>query len=471
MSEHIPSSCNYSSLPPEIWGLVLECLPRTDQRSCLSVSTAFRGLAHPLIFSRIIIHYGMWKARERDVGFSLQDLRLMEQRCTSNTELLQHVARDARFARSVRTISVRAHDAMKWCDADDIQHLINALESFPHLQSFQCDILDSDEDASRYFGQFRNLQTLCVAGDRRHLPIYTRSEYELIIRTCAQHTPNTLLRLSVWQDAVWDTPLRVLSGLQELSMYNPCSLDRLDVVFAQCRQLRSLNIMIASPSCVPQVLAVLEAAPSNTLPHLTSFKFVCTGDSGIIDSGPFSAFLGNRPAMRRLDLRFNECFRGVVHYTRFLDIFAGLAKLEVVGLTLAGSHFSQEHLKLLDARLPRGLSALLLTWAFIPVDDDVMVADWIVMLKRRPSLGYFHVLDYVDSLNLRDTLLQARLPALELVGYGAHMANIERSVHATDESVYGPHWKEETVNFGTAEDFGCEDWAWLLQYHDWDGLS
>lgn len=121
MSEHISSSCNYSSLPPEIWRLVLECLPRTDQRSCLSVSTAFRGLAHPLIFSRIIIHYGMWKAREMDVGFSLPDLRLMEQRCTSNTELLQHVARDARFARSVRTISVRAHDAMKWCNADEIR--------------------------------------------------------------------------------------------------------------------------------------------------------------------------------------------------------------------------------------------------------------------------------------------------------------------------------------------------------------
>lgn len=195
-----------------------------------------------------------------------------------------------------------------------------------------------------------------------------------------QHTPNTLLRLSVWQDTVWDTPLRVLSGLQELSMYNPCSLDRLDVIFAHCPRLRSLNITITSPTCVPQMLAVLEAAPSDTLPHLISFKFVCTGDAGIVDSGPFSAFLGNRPAMRRLDLRFNECFRGVVDYTRFLDIFAGLPQLEIVGLTLAGSHCSQEHLRLLDARLPRGLSALLLTWAFIPVDDDVMVTDWITMV-------------------------------------------------------------------------------------------
>lgn len=220
-----------------------------------------------------------------------------------------------------------------------------------------------------------------MAGDRRHLPIYTRLEYESRIKTCVQHTPDTLLRLSVWQDAVWDTPLRVLSGLQELSMYNPCSLDRLNVVFAQCPRLRSLNITIANQTCVPQVLAVLEAAPSNTLPHLTSFKFICTGDSGIVDSGPFPAFLGNRPAMRRLDLRFNVCLRGVVDYTRFLDIFAGLPQLEVVGLTLVGgSDFSQEHLRLLDARLPRGLSALLLTWAFIPVDDDVMVADWIVMV-------------------------------------------------------------------------------------------
>ncbi len=200
------------------------------------------------------------------------------------------------------------------------------------------------------------------------------------IKTCVQHSPHTLLRLSVWQDAVWDTPLRVLSGLQELSMYNPCSLDRLDIIFAQCPRLRSLNLTITSPTCVPQALAVLEAAPSNALPHLTSFKFVCTDDSGVINLGPFFAFLGNRPAMRRLDLRFNELFRGMVDYTRFLDIFAGLPQLEVVGLTLAGSYFSREHLRLLDARLPRGLSALLLTWAFIPVDDDVMVRDWIAMV-------------------------------------------------------------------------------------------
>lgn len=122
MSEHNPTSYNYSkSLPPEIWGLVIECLPRTDQRTYLSVSTAFRDLAHHFVFSRITIHYGMWKAQERNVGFSLPDLHLMERRCISNTELLQHVARDARYARSVRTISVRAHDAMKWCNGNDIR--------------------------------------------------------------------------------------------------------------------------------------------------------------------------------------------------------------------------------------------------------------------------------------------------------------------------------------------------------------
>lgn len=63
----------------------------------------------------------MWKAHERDVGWVITDLDLMRRRGDVNTEVLQHIARDTRFARLVRTISVRAYDAMEWSDEDDIR--------------------------------------------------------------------------------------------------------------------------------------------------------------------------------------------------------------------------------------------------------------------------------------------------------------------------------------------------------------
>lgn len=49
------------------------------------------------------------------------------------------------------------------------------------------------------------------------------------------------------------------------------------------------------------------------------------------------------------------------------------------------------------------------------------------------------------------------------------MCRIERD-RATGEAVYGTPWTEEALGFGTAEDFGREDWEWLVRYHNWDGL-
>ncbi len=73
------------------------------------------------------------------------------------------------------------------------------------------------------------------------------------------------------------------------------------------------------------------------------------------------------------------------------------------------------------------------------------------------------------TLDLRDALLRDRPRALELVGYGDNLCRIEHDP-ATGESFYGTPWTKEAVGFGTAEDFGSEDWEWLVRYHIWDGL-
>lgn len=150
--------CDYSRLPPELWGLVIERMLRTDQRSCLSVSAAFRALARPLVFSRIVIHVGLWRTQELNWhGHTESELQLIKWRNIAATEILQYIARDAQFAWLVKTLSVltyqRGPDGQSDPDftgsfiaalydivtSDHIPqaHIVGALESLPHLRSFQ----------------------------------------------------------------------------------------------------------------------------------------------------------------------------------------------------------------------------------------------------------------------------------------------------------------------------------------------
>lgn len=80
-----------------------------------------------------------------------------------------------------------------------------------------------------------------------------------------------------------------------------------------------------------------------------------------------------------------------------------------------------------------------------------------------------NVLGSVSNLDLCKLLLKDYPPALELVGYGSCLSTFERNF-VTGQAVYGPIWDEETTGFRTVEDFGCEDWEWLLRNHDWNSL-
>lgn len=207
-----------------------------------------------------------------------------------------------------------------------------------------------------------------------------------MLTTCAQHVPETLLHLSIWRDAVWAIPLRVLSGLQELSMTHPSSLAKLGLIFAHCAQLCSLSITTIGSDCERELLTALRAT-QDALPCLTSFKLVLWGEAFVADPGPFIEFFKNKKGMRRLDLQLNHLLVGD-DYIRFLDVFAHLPPLEVVGLELKGPGFSREHLGLLDERLPLGLSALLLRWStytvFTVPESVIDPQNWIDMVCGDP---------------------------------------------------------------------------------------
>jgi hypothetical protein len=75
-------------LPAEIWGIIVEHLPRSSQRSCLSVSRSFHDLAMRPIFSTI-------------------DLYLHPE--SHALDILDRVANDREFAMLVKKLAVVAY--------------------------------------------------------------------------------------------------------------------------------------------------------------------------------------------------------------------------------------------------------------------------------------------------------------------------------------------------------------------------
>lgn len=208
-----------------------------------------------------------------------------------------------------------------------------------------------------------------------------------MLKDYVPHVHPTLRYLTLPGDSIWHAPQHVFSGLHELSLHNPAGLEDFNVILQHCSQLRTLNLRIDNWDCSDELFAALEAAP-DSLPHLTSFKLLC--DNDVFDFVPLTltTFFKNKPMMRRLDLRFELLFEDVDELAYFLDIIAGLPRLEVIGLRLECADFTHEHLQLLDARLPLHLSALLLAWAFDPDYGSNTVAerDWIAMVRpKAPS--------------------------------------------------------------------------------------
>lgn len=261
--------------------------------------------------------------------------------------------------------------------------------------------MPNDEEAPKYLAQFKNLKALSLAEDLCDVFHYGEPGPESFVKSCLQHLPTTVLYLQVLGNAAWNTPLRVLSGIYELSLQNTAGLGELGVVFRNCSQLRTLNILTGSPTSAARALSALQAAPQ-ALPYLTSFKFICSHEMDDVNHDALLAFFKNKPRMRRLDLRLDSLYEGLDIYTRFLDIFAGLPELASVGLMVNVPKFTREHLRLLDECLPLGLSALLLSWESDDfADDAVRKEDCIAMVSSFSDLSHWRYLsDPVSSVSV-----------------------------------------------------------------------
>ncbi|KAI8992715.1 hypothetical protein BD414DRAFT_481965 [Trametes punicea] len=488
--DHSPSS----TLPIELWRSIIELLPTNDQRSCLSVCKSLHDIALAFLFSRITIWFGSYQAEwqwselavpEEEENDEDRD-ETTQWRVNVSWEILRRITRDVGFASIVRELSVSAH-----ASGDrifELRCLMDALDCLPNLRAFrwygfgpqiQPQVLQALSKACAsslvelsiplahgggpFISALSNLRTLSVEGELAQVFDFSPADLRYESRHYLENAPETLRRIWVHGNGIWDAPVRLFAGLQELFLFMPSTLDGLGLVFHHCTALRSFGLLASYQPCAAQLRTVLETMPT-ALPQLAALKLILKDSELTSPTTPraLAAFVRNRSALRRLDVHFLSS-RNPRCASEFYDVYSTLPNLEVVGIGMQGGQFSSDDLKRLDAQLPLGLTALLIDYACGHAEYR-FVRELIDVLRKRTRLRYLHVLDTMLSLDMKQQLLEDHPPELELFGYGPDLRLIESDAE-TGRPVYSRCWDYAKVQLWTAHYFGCEEWDWLLRYH------
>ncbi|CDO76664.1 hypothetical protein BN946_scf184752.g2 [Trametes cinnabarina] len=495
---------SHSRLPVELWRLIIEDLPSADQRSCLLVSKLFHDVALGHVFSRVTIWFGHWTTQWQglppDMNFAPdeEDELLFIRRNHASYELLRRISRDAAFARLVKDLSIRAYASEDGIFEKRMERstvfmcavlisytgcLLDALECLPNLRAFrwygegppmEAAVIDTLlkscsatlTELSMPFVPFLALHRTRPQSNHCVATTSTSVDEEGESLLCLENAPSALRRLWIQGTAIWEAPIRLFSRLQELFLLIPDSLDGLNLVFHHCAELRSFGLMTHHGECAEDLRVAMEKSP-DALPQLTAFKLILYSyrDSHAVTVA-LARFLRGKKELRRLDVH-SHYVSDVDETAPFYDIMRELPKLEVVGLRMKGSQFSQEVLARLDGRLPMGLKALLIEHNYTTLAEGFL-RGFIDVLSKRTGLRYLHILDCMYHMDLKEQLLEDHPPSLELIGYGPQLYRIERDPQ-TGLQVYTASWDYAKVAFRTVHDFGCEDWEWLLRAHGWGG--
>ena len=107
---------DYSRLAVELWHIIVQFLPREDQKTILFVSKPLHDYALSLLFSRVTICLGLWRLYGLVPNPFHQDMDeeeeseqgQLERQHNIAWEILRRISRDPQFARIVKVMSVRA---------------------------------------------------------------------------------------------------------------------------------------------------------------------------------------------------------------------------------------------------------------------------------------------------------------------------------------------------------------------------
>ncbi|KAH9900680.1 hypothetical protein C8Q73DRAFT_636490 [Cubamyces lactineus] len=483
---------DYSRLPVELWHMIVQFLPRDDQRTILFVSKPLHDYALSLLFSRVNICLGLWSP-EGLVGSSfyedMDEEEGLERQHNITWEILRRISRDPQFAQLVKVMYVRAF--IEYSDTVfQFRALLDALESLRNLRALHwfgmgppvnALVLQTLANASSStltelsipvvwdtamsLAPFVHLQSLSLGGEPLQQPevkiVYGEGNSHET-QSCLQTIPPSLSRLWTHGNAIWDAPVRIFDNLQDLFILHPTTLNGLGFVLHHCLSLRSFGLLL-DEDMTSSLRATFQDA-SNLLPNLISFKLVI--DTALENSNvvrPLVDFLRKKTTLRRLDLGL-FWRQGDYRLSPFLDLLKSLTHLEVLGIQFIDLYrdcLTHANMKLLDSKLPLGLTALLLHLDFGDMHDDIHQR-LIAMFKKRRKLRYLHILDTGSIFDLQQQLLEDHPPSLELVGYGPYLRWLERDSE-TGLPAYSPPWKWGKVMFRDVHEFGCEDWEWLLR--------
>ncbi|PIL26351.1 hypothetical protein GSI_12107 [Ganoderma sinense ZZ0214-1] len=483
-------------LPTELWYRIIQFLPTTHQKTCLSVSKMHHDIAVKYVFSHVIISLGLWRADDEiEEAPTPVQLLVAKRVARANYALLRHVMRTPEFACHVRKLTVQSYSFFEGNHMEyEIGTLVDAIETLHNLSSFAwygplpitpCEIMDALRRSS---GQkvvdillhpeipehiclpaFTQLKSLVfVHRHGTHWPAMDAVPYHKTIHAAISANSATLRRLDVFGDALWGCPSAFFSNLYELAIVFPDTLDGLHSVFEHCRGLGGFTLCTENDSS--EFASILTAYP-DAFPSLASFKLLSVFDFHDEAIREVAQFLKKKKLLRRLDIltRTENVLHGLAN-TPILEILPDLPRLEVLGLDIRPLKLTSAHVTLLQQYIPRQITALFL---LLQVESSsAKVGDWHTFFAAHAALQYLHIVTsapQTDSLGA--ALFDQPLPALELLGYNSRLRWVTRgpTPSGTTAHSYSECWPRAKAYFRTVEDFhGYEDWEWLARHHGQD---
>ncbi|KAH9926655.1 uncharacterized protein BXZ73DRAFT_102910 [Epithele typhae] len=492
------------ALPPELWRLIIECLDRDNTRICLFVSHAFHSIALPSVFRHVNLHFGIWELS--DVA-SLRGLGSKAKGFTIRSwKILTKITTDPDFAVLVKSLAVYLFpgedrsgeedtlypfalcllleairvlapslNSVSWfgyslpivmstlaqCTGSTLQHLVIPFSVVLHNH----DLLTS----------FTDLRSIIVDSGRPNefVHLYQRDTWIMNVEQLTgfvRRNSSTLTHLSIVGDLAYSLLAPSFVGLQSLELRQEGGISALASVLQHCQSLRELTLLLSIMDVGFDVVDLTAAIAPGTLPHLTSFR-LDLGDQPEDEDLCWDTiktlvdFLKGKRSLRRLDvvpadLPPSRHTRGRRLQPLF-DVLRELPALDTLALKL-GEHCDANTVEHLDTCVPLGVRALRIGCLFYDIGlDDALLS----LARRRNSLGYFHVLTFESgNTELKERLLNDPPRALRLYGDGPYLWDVPRPGSANEGRGTSEHWSALKTKFRTAEDFGDEDWEWLLRH-------
>ncbi|KAI1787076.1 hypothetical protein LXA43DRAFT_1030657 [Ganoderma leucocontextum] len=467
-------------LPPEVWTLIIRSLHPNDRSTCLSVSQSLHDISLPLVFSHIIVRFGICRTTT-----DLNEERTEEEKVEADEAtrvslgLLQSIIQSPDLGRVVTKVTVRAYTPEGDSYSDELMAALVGALNVLRLRAFSwfgcgptpqgeviCALAEAPSASLSELLLPPDLPELCP-----WLPLINKLQSLSFVSRYYDHIPDVYQGSNNFKRIVQTVEVNAKS-LRRLSLsgeiFTACSTWSLSSpLFEDCTQLRSLALCLDHD--IGDDFTEIFEEHAHALPHLTSFRLLATW-MGPEDIDALAAFLQGKTSLERLDFVNQTAAGSELNNEPLLRILAGLPRLAVFGCDVRTRQLTADHFAHLSACIPHRVTALALN---VAVSEWAGTEeDWAQFFEARHACRYLHIIP--DSKHVAFADLQgiaARHPPekLELLGYKNALRWMARGDADAASDAGVSLWPPSRVYFRTVEDFdGHEEWEWLLRHHGQD---